>query len=1044
MGLEGHTVLSRYFLSLFDVRTVADLSEWQALEDEPGEGGQTVFFKRVIEELAEELPALPDYDRHIYSYEETLRVRRKEFRSFKYFQYLALLFTEMYLDKLTRDAYGFLEELNGFLDMEQTLGTLDEKIEPLDLSDLRQLSFYLATGAGKTLLLHVHLWQIQHYLEHGPHPEVLVPAGHFENILLLAPNPGLAEQHLGELDKSGIPAVSLSDLKHSLSAASLLPGTVVVTDMFKLRDQRAKDPTQVEGIYYKDLTQHNLLFVDEGHKGTAREEGKWREVRRYLSERGTLFEYSATFAQVLKTETLKRTYAPRILFDYQYKYFYADGYGKEFQPLYVDSGEENGSSKRYEEAALMGALLLYYLQLHLYTRDQSKLEPFNLERPLWIFVGHTVTKKKRGEEQLSENTATLTDVAKVVSFLRRFLEEPDWARRLIDRVLHGPTLLGETNPFTGQLEELKDLGPGERLYERIANEVFGGRGAMELRAFSAPGEIGLRVSTSEGSNYFALVNVGDATAFSKLVKNDLGLEVRSDLLTRSLFGTIDSHNSPINLLVGSRKFIEGWSSWRVSAMTLLNLGRGEGPQVIQPLGRGVRLKGKDMSLRRAAVEPGALPSLGALQTLYVLGIRAEYVRDFLNTIREEEIPEKLEFPLERNLPVALPLPRLPQSFNIDAHFLSVKSHKDYSPRVQLAPKVLRRKVDELGVFTDEMEVQDSGTPVRLDNRHLALLDWPDLMRRLATYVRDKGYASALSLEEARLRKVLEDGHYTLTADHEHLAASPHGVQSAALEILRSYLDKFHRAEINQAQTERMRVDRLQKDELPRHYTVTVPKDHVLLGDLKRLTANLGKWSSEDSSTLPRFYLDPKLRIVGLAQPLVHDTSGTPLQKGLRVSPTPLNESESAFVRTLRQFWTMHSDEYPETTLYLLRNASRSGLGFHNRGGFYPDFVLWIERPSGWRVAFVEPHGMRNESVIDNPKIEIFTQVLPKLNSRTEFREARISLDGYILPPPTTPASHIPGVSEHYATDWEDLAREKHLLVEERGTERNVKAVLEGI
>jgi hypothetical protein len=320
----------------------------------------------------------------------------------------------------------------------------------------------------------------------------------------------------------------------------------------------------------------------------------------------------------------------------------------------------------------------------------------------------------------------------------------------------------------------------------------------------------------------------------------------------------------------------------------------------------------------------------------VLGIRAEYVRDFLNTIREEEIPEKLEFSLERNLPVALPLPRLPQSFDFDAYLLSVESHKEYAPRVQMAPRVLKRKVDELGMFTDEMEVQDTGITVRLDNLHLNLWDWPDLMRRLATYVRDKGYASSLNLEVTRLQKMLKDGHYTLTADQERLNSSPHGVQNAALEILRCYLDKFYRAEINRVQTERMRVEQLQKEELPRHYTVTVPRDHVLLGELKKLAANLGKWGSEDSSALPRFYVDPNLGIVALAQPLIHDTSGTPLQKGLRVPPTPLNASESAFVQVLRQFWKAHLDDYPETTLYLLRNASKSGLGFHNRGGFYPD------------------------------------------------------------------------------------------------------------
>src|SRR3546814_19182052 len=51
-------------------------------------------------------------------------------------------------------------------------------------------------------------------------------------------------------------------------------------------------------------------------------------------------------------------------------------------------------------------------------------------------------------------------------------------------------------------------------------------------------------------------------------------------------------DSRLNVLIGSRKFTEGWSSWRVSTMGLLNMGQGEGSQIIQLFGRGVRLKGK--------------------------------------------------------------------------------------------------------------------------------------------------------------------------------------------------------------------------------------------------------------------------------------------------------------------------------------------------------------------------------------------------------------------------------------------------------------------
>ena len=56
--------------------------------------------------------------------------------------------------------------------------------------------------------------------------------------------------------------------------------------------------------------------------------------------------------------------------------------------------------------------------------------------------------------------------------------------------------------------------------------------------------------------------------------------------------TLNNKDSHLNVLVGSRKFTEGWSSWRVSTMGLLNMGQGEGSQIIQLFGRGVRLKGK--------------------------------------------------------------------------------------------------------------------------------------------------------------------------------------------------------------------------------------------------------------------------------------------------------------------------------------------------------------------------------------------------------------------------------------------------------------------
>jgi len=74
--------------------------------------------------------------------------------------------------------------------------------------------------------------------------------------------------------------------------------------------------------------------------------------------------------------------------------------------------------------------------------------------------------------------------------------------------------------------------------------------------------------------------------------------VRTDEFSPSLFDAVNARDSAVNFLIGSRKFTQGWSCWRVSAMGLLNIGVNEGTQIIQLFGRGVRLKGKEYSLKR--------------------------------------------------------------------------------------------------------------------------------------------------------------------------------------------------------------------------------------------------------------------------------------------------------------------------------------------------------------------------------------------------------------------------------------------------------------
>ena len=115
----------------------------------------------------------------------------------------------------------------------------------------------------------------------------------------------------------------------------------------------------------------------------------------------------------------------------------------------------------------------------------------------------------------------------------------------------------------------------------------------------------MRSSTVRGkeSPYFGVINIGDVASFKKLIKEQLEIEVQADSFSKSQFEEIRMPDSRVNILIGAKKFIEGWSSWRVSSMGLMNVGKGEGSQIIQLFGRGVRLKGKNMTLKRTEALP---------------------------------------------------------------------------------------------------------------------------------------------------------------------------------------------------------------------------------------------------------------------------------------------------------------------------------------------------------------------------------------------------------------------------------------------------------
>ena len=330
----------------------------------------------------------------------------------RYFQHLAALASEHFLRRRAESRPSLRASLNESLTEERSRGGRRvSRLPDFEDADLDTLAFWMATGSGKTLLLHLNYRQFLHY-HRGP----------LDNILLVTPNEGLSAQHLREARLSGIP-MRRFDAPASLDGAA----SVRVIEITKLAGEKRGGGVTVPVEAFEGK---NLVFVDEGHKGSGGE--AWRKVRDALAQTGFTFEYSATFGQALaaaKDQELTSRYGKAVLFDYSYRWFYEDGYGKDFRVLNLESDEGGDVA----DALLVGSLLAFHEQRLLFSAGEHSR--YRIASPLWVFVGGTVnavyTRGRAGPERCPDGVPVLPSVPERPRLGRKRRSGRSWAARSV-------------------------------------------------------------------------------------------------------------------------------------------------------------------------------------------------------------------------------------------------------------------------------------------------------------------------------------------------------------------------------------------------------------------------------------------------------------------------------------------------------------------------------------------------------------------------------------------------------------------------------------
>jgi len=540
----------------------------------------------------------------------------------------------------------------------------------------------------------------------------------------------------------------------------------------------------------------------------------------------------------------------------------------------------------------------------------------------------------------------------------------------------------------------------------------------------------------DASDYFAVINIGDTGKLCKLLEAERNNQERplytvsEKVFAGSLFRDINTSRSRITLLIGAKKFTEGWSSWRVSTMGLLNIGKNKGSEIIQLFGRGVRLKGYDFGLQRSGFvrrdDEQAHPEyLAYLETLNIFGVRASYMDEFRQLLEDQGLtePEKPEtitlkvFPtpdhteLQRIQLKLLRPSKSMASFKQAARpvlaLLPIDSPHHVKVVLDWYPRVQSKAGSKQGANLQLQGKQHSINlyEARFGRDQLAFLDDEQLLFELLRFKNEKGWHNLQITREA-LRTVLADSSwYKLTIPEEFWSfgaghfARVQLWQEIATVLLKRYCERYYALKKQEYEAPYLEYQSVATTDpnFVREYQVDVPVTEIdLITVLKAAEKRLKNAKRADAVRDLTSHGD--FHFIGadfhLYFPLV-ELKG----KGhtVKVKPVHLNQGEAQFVRDLTQWVDSKPALLQGHELYLLRNQSKSGVGFFEAGNFYPDFILWVKKDNQQWITFVDPKGLHhNTQGFEHPKIQ-FAKTIKTYEAKYQHTvEQHITLNSFIL------------------------------------------------
>ncbi|MDX9866109.1 MAG: DEAD/DEAH box helicase family protein, partial [Anaerolineaceae bacterium] len=471
------------------------------------------------------------------------------------------------LDRSSRARRQVTSLLEGFYETDETGDSLPY------VQFINRMSFWMATGSGKTLVIVKLIELLQELIRRGEMPA--------HDILVLAHRDDLLAQlhkHVDDFNNQGSFHIHLRELREYADAKHAQPTLLDDQELtvFYYRSDNLSDEQKEKIIDFRSYDNDGgwYILLDEAHKGD-REDSKRQHIYSILSRNGFLFNFSATFTDdrdIISTVS-----------NYNLSEFIRKGHGKHITILQQETRafrrNEDYSDDEKQKIILKGLIMLAYTRQFEQRVRQVRSDLYH--RPLLMALVNSVN----------------TQDADLKLFFRELvrigsgdIDQQIWEQaknELLQELRDQPEYLFESRtPLQIHQDVLYNIDQTSLL-----KAVFNANGPGEIEVLTRPSnrkEVAFKLKTSDDP--FALVRIGDISAW---LKEELtGYEINRQVTDEGYFARLNQPDSDINILLGSRSFYEGWDSNRPNVIMYVNIGTGTDARkfILQSVGRGVRIE----------------------------------------------------------------------------------------------------------------------------------------------------------------------------------------------------------------------------------------------------------------------------------------------------------------------------------------------------------------------------------------------------------------------------------------------------------------------